>query len=109
MKSFPNTYEVKKYVDARLSVILRNYFEGMADSIKGYERYMNSKTSLRGYSLKSIFRNSELNKYTQIRKRLEEMLSNEPNYNEKEWQREIYIFYLNKWGRDRDGEVCLEN
>lgn len=94
VKSFPNTYEIKKYVDARLSVILRNYFEGMPDSIKSYERYMNSKTSLRGYSLKSIFRNSELNKYTQIRKRLEEMLSNEPNYNEKEWQREILDILL---------------
>lgn len=94
VKSFPNTYEIKKYVNARLSVILRNYFENTPDSVKDYERYMNLKTSLKGNSLKSIFRDSELNKYILIREKLKNMLSNEIKYNEKQWQREILEILL---------------
>lgn len=94
VKSFPNTYEIKKYVNARLSVILRNYFESTPDSVKDYERYMNLKSSLKGNSLKNIFRDSELNKYIIIREKLKNMLSNEIKYNEKQWQSEILEILL---------------
>lgn len=94
VKSFPNTYEIKKYVNARLSVILRNYFENTPDSVKDYERYMNLKTSLKGNSLKNIFRDSELNKYILIREKLKNMLSNEIKYNERQWQSEILEILL---------------
>ncbi len=94
VKSFPNSYEIDKYVKARLSAILRNYFENTSDSVKEYECYMNKKVSLIGTSLKRILKDSELNKYILIKEKLVNMLNDEIKYNEKQWQKEILEIIL---------------
>ncbi|MFY1612150.1 hypothetical protein ACOMSG_04775 [Macellibacteroides fermentans] len=94
VKRFPNSYEIDKYVKARLSAILRNYFENTSDSVKEYECYMNKKVSLKGTSLKRILKDSELNKYILIKEKLVNMLNDEIKYNEKQWQKEILEIIL---------------
>jgi hypothetical protein len=94
IKNFPNTYEIEKYVDARLSSILRNYFDAVVDGEKKYNVYMNKKVSKKGDNLSKFFKESELNKYDTILKKLEEMLRSENFYNERQWQEEILQIIL---------------
>lgn len=94
LKNFPNTYEIKKYVDARLCSVLRNYFDSVVDAEQKYNSYMNKKVSKKGRNLSVLFKESELNKYYTILQKLEEMLENENSYNEKQWQEEILQIIL---------------
>lgn len=94
LKNFPNTYEIKKYVDARLSSVLRNYFDSVVDAEQKYNSYMNKKVSKKGRNLSVLFKESELNKYYTILQKLEEMLESENSYNEKQWQEEILQIIL---------------
>lgn len=92
--TFPNSYEVKKYVDARLSVILRDYFGNVVDAKQKYDKYMNAKVSAKGDNLIEMFRETELNKYIAIHDKLTQMLLGEDSYNEKQWQNEIMQILL---------------
>lgn len=92
--TFPNSYEVKKYVDARLSVILRDYFGNVVDAKQKYDKYMNAKVSAKGDNLIEMFRETELNKYIVIHDKLTQMLLSEDSYNEKQWQNEILQILL---------------
>ena len=94
LKNFPNTYEIKKYVDARLCSVLRNYFDSVVDAEQKYNSYMNKKVSKKGRNLSVLFKESELNKYYTILQKLKEMLENENSYNEKQWQEEILQIIL---------------
>lgn len=91
---FPNSYEIKKYAEARISVILRNYFETAVDGEAKYNKYMNKKISHKGDDLISRFMENELNKYITIQNKLNEMLESEDSYNEKQWQKEIIQILL---------------
>lgn len=94
LKNFPNSSEIKKYVDARLSSVLRDYFDSVVDAEKKYNEYMNKKVSKKGINLTAIFKESELYKYDIILKKLEEMLASENSYTEKQWQDEILQIIL---------------
>lgn len=94
IKSFPNYYETQKYVDARISVVLRDYFDNVVDAKQKYDKYMNSKISAKGENLTDRFRESELHKYKAIYEKLTTMLDSENNYNEKQWQAEIIQIIL---------------
>jgi len=89
LSNFPNYAEIRKYADARVSVILRNYFDTAEDSESKYKKYMNKKPSKKGTSLMNLFKDGELNKYRCILEKLEEMLASEDSYNERQWQHEI--------------------
>jgi hypothetical protein len=45
LNNFPNSYELKKYSEARVSVILRNYFSTAADGESKYNKYMNKRVN----------------------------------------------------------------
>ena len=94
LKNFPNTYEIGKYVDARLSSVLRNYFDSVVDGEQKYNSYMNKKVSKKGRNLSALFKESELNKYNTIIQKLQEMLKSENSYTEKQWQKEILQIIL---------------
>ncbi|MDD4333043.1 MAG: DUF4263 domain-containing protein [Patescibacteria group bacterium] len=94
IENFPNNYEVAKYVNARISSILRDYFDSTIDSEKEYNQYMNKKISHRGKNLSILFVDNELNKYKIILDKLREMLKDEDKYNEKQWQEEIIQIIL---------------
>jgi hypothetical protein len=94
LKDIPNTYEVKKYVNARVGVILGSYFESASDVKGKYDRYMNKRQSLVGKDLSKSLKSTEIIKYQSILETLKEMLKNEKVYNEKQWQEEILKILL---------------
>lgn len=94
IKNFPNTYELRKYVVARLSAVLRNYFDTKIDGEEKYHRYMNKKISKEGGDLGEMFKESEIIKFTTLLEKLNGMLEDENSYNEKQWQIEILQIIL---------------
>ena len=89
IKNFPNYYELQRYTSARLSVILRNYFDNVSDGEAKFEKYMRTKISIQGSNLLNQFQDSELAKYKEIKDKLLTMLDEEDQYIEKQWQSEI--------------------
>ena len=94
LANFPNSYERKKYVQARVAAILREFVGSLKDAETQYHRYMNKKISKKGANLKRMFRDTELVKYETILEKLEDMLSVEDAYSEKQWQEEILQILL---------------
>jgi len=94
LQNFPNNYEIHKYVDARLSSVLRNYFDNVVDAEYKYNKYMNKKLSKKGQNLTVLFKDNELNKFSIVLNKLEEMLDSENSYTEKQWQEEILQIIL---------------
>jgi len=94
LENFPNNYEIHKYVDARLSSVLRNYFDNVVDAEYKYNKYMNKKLSKKGQNLTVLFKDNELNKFSIVLNKLEEMLDSENSYTEKQWQEEILQIIL---------------
>jgi len=91
---YPTTYELKKYAAARLSSILKNYFDSIVDGEDKYIKYMNKKVSNKGLNLSDRYRSLELDKFKDILNKLEAMLRSEISYNEKQWQSEILQIIL---------------
>jgi len=87
--NFPNDYELEKYVNARLSVVLREYLSNVSDHSKKYERYLNKKISYQEPSILKALASTEKAKYELILNNLNSMLQKENEYNEKQWQKEI--------------------
>lgn len=91
--SFPNTNELNKYADMRISSIVKDYVAEAKDYIDDYEKYMNKKIT-KSFSLEEekeeerIFEN-EFQKFLYIRNKLQRMLRDEEQYSEKDWQNEI--------------------
>lgn len=96
IESFPNTTEVKKYNNMRVTQVVGSYIGLKKDYTYDYEQYMNKKN-------KSLVLNSEIDtkeidktiyeneyqKYKFIHQKLENMLLNESEYSEDDWQQEI--------------------
>lgn len=89
LENFPKNYELKKYVDARLSSILKNYFDSTIDAEDKYNSYMNKKISKKGSNIYKILQDTEIQKFELISEKLHEMLNTENEYNEKQWQEEM--------------------
>ncbi|TRW23615.1 DUF4263 domain-containing protein [Flavobacterium zepuense] len=94
VKEFPTTYEKNLYAEARITAIIKNYFETTTDSEIKFQKYINKKVSKKGENLSKLFKEYELQKYSTILEKLEGMLSSENSYNEKEWQNEILEIIL---------------
>jgi hypothetical protein len=92
--NFPNTYEKRKYVEARVASVLRNYLDHVTDAEAKYHKYMNKKITSQGADLRKMFKKSELYKYQTILEKLKDMLDNEDVYSEKQWQQEIIQIIL---------------
>lgn len=94
LKFFPSPYERRKYVQARISSILRNYLDNVKDAEKIYQKHINAKTSKHGTDLTKLFQEVELLKYSTILEKLHEMLKDENAYSEHQWQEEILQIIL---------------
>ncbi|MNL09678.1 hypothetical protein D3C87_1304480 [compost metagenome] len=88
-KSIPNSYEVKKYVRARIDSVLTNYFQTGQNAENKFKKYLNKKNLTRGANLSKQLSEYEASKYKIILNKLEAMLSDENKYNEHQWQKEI--------------------
>lgn len=93
VKSFPNTTELNKYAEARISNILLNYCDGLGNKNEEYENYLN-KRDIKPISRKIINFRLQLELFEQARKRLEDMLKNYKGYSEYEWQERILEIIL---------------
>lgn len=94
LQKFPSQYELQRYVEARLSVILRNYIDQSKDAVSTYLAYMNKRETATGDALLPRFRDSEVEKYRAIETKLQQMLANEDGYSEGQWQAEILEIIL---------------
>lgn len=94
IKRFPTTYEKNLYAEARITSIIKNYFESTIDFEKKFENYRNKKDSKKGNDLRKIFQEYEIEKYTTILEKLTEMLNSENSYSENQWQNEILDIIL---------------
>lgn len=90
VKQFPNSYEMDKYVRARIDRILSEYAEYEDNSRYAYDEYMDKKVIARNVN-NDEFRiySNELEKYRYLLAKLKGMLDDEISYVEKDWQREI--------------------
>jgi len=94
INDFPNTYELKKYVLARVSSVLRDYFDTQIDGEEKYRKYMNRKLSAKNDDLIGMFKDGEIEKYSILYEKLKDMLTREATFSEDQWQNEILKIIL---------------
>ncbi|WPO82670.1 Shedu immune nuclease family protein [Chryseobacterium sp. JJR-5R] len=89
LESFPTSHEKKLYAQARVSSVIKSFFDSTVDAELKLEVYLNKRSSIKGTDLHNTFRVYELQKYEMIYQKLFQMLKMEKNYNENQWQDEI--------------------
>ncbi|MEK5645433.1 hypothetical protein BK138_32895 [Paenibacillus rhizosphaerae] len=91
LKIFPNSTEIQKYSNARISHILKEYVNIKQDFVSEYNSYMSKKSVAKSIksSLSASFAEYEIKKYQIVLNRLKDMLKNEKGYSESDWQIEI--------------------
>ena len=91
---FPNTHELKRYVLARVSAAVRDFFDTEVDGEKAYRRYVNRRLDSQARDILGMFRAEEIQKYEFLHEKLADMLANEKTYSEAKWQGEILQIIL---------------
>ena len=96
LKKFPNSYELDKYANARVSSILSEFVNPTRDFEGDFNKYMNKKiqSNVDEYSYVKLFKEIELIKYTTVQNRIKYLLDNEVDYSENQWQKEILSIIL---------------
>lgn len=94
IKDFPNATELKKYVLARVSSVLRDFFDTKTDGEEEYRKYMNRKPKANNDNLIGMFKDGEIEKYRILNEKLEGMLARESSFTEDQWQDEILKIIL---------------
>lgn len=94
INQFPNQYEKKLYADAKITSLIKEFFSTIKDIERKFQQYLNKKESQKGLNLTKTFQDTELVKYETILEKLTVMLSNENNYSENQWQKEILQIIL---------------
>ena len=96
LKKFPNSTELDRYANARVSNIIGEYFDGMRDFRAQYEAYLSRRKSVissRTFQLEELLQ-SEINKFVLIRDTISQWLGSSEGRTEKEWQQMILRFIL---------------
>lgn len=94
LQTFPNSYEINLYRDAKITAILGNYFSEVPDKELKYNKYLNKKNTVKKNVLRKTFKESEIIKYETLLEKLKDMLDNELSYTENQWQEEILQIIL---------------
>lgn len=89
IREFPNSYEKKKYAEARVSTVIKEYFQTTKDAQLSFDKYLKKKVTRKGENLLKTFKDIELLKYKTILDKLKVMLTQENTYDETQWQDEI--------------------
>ncbi|RZK26894.1 MAG: DUF4263 domain-containing protein [Flavobacterium sp.] len=92
--NFPNQYEKKLYVDARVGSVIKENFPSTIDAEQRLSRYVSKKVEMHGPSLPDAIHDNELQKFLAINDKLTSMLADEISYSEKQWQKEILEIIL---------------
>ncbi|CAI1933428.1 Shedu immune nuclease family protein [Serratia fonticola] len=95
IEKFPNTTELKKYADARVSTMLSQYINGMKDAQERYETYLKKRSTYYKPQLDlEAIKKLEIEKYILIRELVKDALHNKKHWTEKEWQDLMVSFIL---------------
>jgi len=94
LDNFPTSTEMMHYSRARVSRVLKDYFETMTDAQNKLEDYLRKKTIIESASPIEPLLDYEVQKYEYIRGSIEKMLEDAEAYSEKKWQDSIVEFLL---------------
>lgn len=86
---FPTSYELKRYVQSRLSVVFRELTDAKVDAKALLQNYVANRVTAQPPDLIQPFREVELYKYEFLHNELTEMLANTEGYPERQWQEKI--------------------
>jgi hypothetical protein len=96
LKKFPNSTELDRYANARVSNIIGEYFDGMRDFRAQYETYLNRRKSVispHTFHPEELLQ-TEIDKFELIRNTIKEWLHSSEGRTEKEWQQKLLDFIL---------------
>ena len=89
IRKFPNSFEIKKYVAARVAGIIQDYFTRSNDAEEKYEKYLSKKIGDTVPKTLPRVKKAETAKYIFILNKLNKMLQNQNKYTELQWQKEL--------------------
>ena len=94
LNQFPTPHELRRYVQARVGTVVRQYAEPAIDAEALLNAYVDSRTTAIAPNLEEPFRRFDVAKYTLALQRLQAMLANETGTSEAQWQLEIVEIIL---------------
>lgn len=94
LKQFPTQHELRRYVQARVGTVVRQYTEPAVDAEALLNAYVGRRTTAVAPNLESPFRQFDVAKYAFALQRLQAMLANETGSSEAQWQLEIVEIIL---------------
>lgn len=94
LDQFPTPYELRRYVQARVSTVVRQYTEPAIDAEALLNAYVDKRTTATAPNLEATFRQFDVAKYAFALDRLQAMLTNENGTSEAQWQLEIVEIIL---------------
>lgn len=86
---FPTPYELKRYVQSRLSVVFRELTDAKVDAEATLQKYVAKRVTAKPQDLIQPFRELEVSKYEFLHKKLTAMLMDAEGYTELQWQEQI--------------------
>ena len=89
LNQFPTSHELRRYVQARVDTVVRQYTEPAVDAEALLNAYVNKRTAVTVPNLEDDFRQFDIVKYGLALDRLQAMLANEAGTSEAQWQLEI--------------------
>lgn len=94
INSFPTKTELNYYADSRITNVISQYLDGVKDSGKAFEKYLEKRNKIANVSTIPSINSYELDKYTFILETLKEMLQNSDSYSENDWKTQILEIIL---------------
>ncbi len=94
IEQFPTPHELRRYVQARVSTVVRQYTEPAIDAEALLNAYVDKRTTATAPNLEGTFRQFDVAKYAFALDRLQAMLANENGTSEAQWQLEIVEIIL---------------
>jgi hypothetical protein len=89
VEQFPTPYELKRYVQARVASVVRQYTDAPVDAEAILNRYVSNRLTAEPSNLASDLREIEVVKFELVRDRLVALLESEDVISEHNWQTEI--------------------
>ncbi|MBU4509321.1 MAG: DUF4263 domain-containing protein [Gammaproteobacteria bacterium] len=94
ISQFPTPHELRRYVQARVGTVVRQYTEPTIDAEALLNAYVDRRTTATAPDLEAPFRQFDVAKYALALQRLQAMLANEAGTSEVQWQLEIVEIIL---------------
>jgi hypothetical protein len=94
LNQIPNSYELRKYVLARVSGVVREFVETEKNGEEKFNTYMKKRLQTREKKVRKRYQELETEKYLFLINSLEDMLSSENQYSEAQWQDKLLEILL---------------